>query len=68
MTTNTEARTDASSPTAAAPVSLEGSREIAAMLIESGVLAPADLDYALRVHTKLANPRPLVSDCRTSAW
>ena len=61
MTTNTEARTDASSPTAAAPVSLEGSREIAAMLIESGVLAPADLDYALRVHTKLANPRPLVS-------
>ncbi|MBK7669777.1 MAG: type II/IV secretion system protein [bacterium] len=31
------------------------------MLIESGVLAPADLDYALRVHTKLANPRPLVS-------
>ncbi|MBK7188351.1 MAG: type II/IV secretion system protein [bacterium] len=26
-----------------------------------GVLAPADLDYALRVHTKLANPRPLVS-------
>ena len=61
MTTNAAVRTDATSPTAAAPVSLEGSREIAAMLVESGVLATADLEYALRVHAKLANPRPLVS-------
>ncbi|MBK7770111.1 MAG: type II/IV secretion system protein [bacterium] len=58
---NAEARPDPSPTATVAPVSLEGSREIAAMLIESGVLAPADLDYALRVHTKLANPRPLVS-------
>lgn len=37
------------------------SHEIAAILVDAGVFSAADLDYALRVHAKLANPRPLVT-------
>ena len=54
-------------PPAPAPVpaeagsSLAVSHEIAAILVDAGVFTAADLDYALRVHAKLANPRPLVT-------
>jgi type IV pilus assembly protein PilB len=47
--------------TASAPPPLSGSHSIAAILVEAGVLQAEQLDYALRVHGKLANPRPLVT-------
>ena len=40
--------------------SLAVSQEIAAILVQAGALSPPNLDYALRVRAKLANPRPLV--------
>ena len=40
---------------------MAASQEIAAILVEAGALSATDLDYALRVRAKLANPRPLVS-------
>jgi type IV pilus assembly protein PilB len=51
-------------PTAAPPADQAapdaGAHQIAAILVEAGVLRSEDLDYARRVHGKLANPRPLV--------
>lgn len=43
---------------AAAPV---GSHEIAAILVDAGVVSAGDLAYAQRVHARLASPRPLVA-------